>query len=60
MAYCVGGQVLGEVNFSGMGSKKERERGGAGGHDARKNKFWWLIKKKEDEDVWLGTESALD
>jgi hypothetical protein len=52
MAYCVGGQVLEKVNCSGMGqSKKERERGGE--HDARRNKFWWLIKKKEDEDVWL-------
>ena len=33
---------------------------GEGGHDARWHKFWWLIKKKEDEDVWLGRESALD
>ena len=58
MAYYIGSQELGTGICSGTGQgKKGRERGRVGGTT---HKFWWLIKKKEDEDVWLGTESALD
>ena len=32
---------------------------GSGGWDGGAS-LWWLIKEKEEDDGWLGRESALD
>ena len=51
--------MLGKVNRSGMGqSKKERERGGAGGHDARRKQVLVVDKEKGRRGCLAGKQRA--